>query len=114
LHPNDEDRCVLRFAPRYDERLLEALRVLDDRRVPVAEVCRRVGREAERLGLPRPSYAHVRRLVRAERERQDAERERRAALRELAADVAVDIVVGKRVNAYDVADRVQTIKERHA
>jgi hypothetical protein len=31
--------------------------------VPIAETCRQVGREAERLGLPRPSYERIRELV---------------------------------------------------
>jgi len=43
--------------------LLEALVRLDDRLVPIAEINRRVGREAERLGLRRPSYQRVRVLV---------------------------------------------------
>jgi hypothetical protein len=51
------------FAPRLSPRLLEAIVRLDDRRVPIAEVCRRVGAEAEHLGLPRPSYQRVRVLV---------------------------------------------------
>jgi hypothetical protein len=51
------------FAPRISPRLLEAIVRLDDRSVPIAETCRRVGREAERLGLPRPSYQRVRVLV---------------------------------------------------
>jgi len=42
---------------------LEALVRLDDRLVPIAEINRRVGREAERLGLQRPSYQRVRVLV---------------------------------------------------
>jgi hypothetical protein len=36
---------------------------LDDRNVPIAEVNRRVGEQAERLGLRRPSYQRVRELV---------------------------------------------------
>ena len=51
------------FAPRISPRLLEALVRLDDRRVPIAEVNRRLGAEAERLGLARPSYERVRELV---------------------------------------------------
>jgi hypothetical protein len=54
---------VLSFAPRISPRLLEALVRLDDRRVPIAEVNRRVGAEAGRLGLARPSYQRVRELV---------------------------------------------------
>ncbi len=51
------------FAPRIAPRLLEALVRLDDRKVPIAEVNRRLGAEAERLGLKRPSYQRVRELV---------------------------------------------------
>ena len=36
---------------------------LDDTHVPIAETNRRVGEEAERLGLRRPSYQRVRELV---------------------------------------------------
>jgi hypothetical protein len=51
------------FAPRISHRLLEALARLDDRSVPIAETNRRLGDEAARLGLPRPSYQRVRELV---------------------------------------------------
>lgn len=36
---------------------------LDKPGVPIAETCRRVGQEAERLGLTRPSYERIRELV---------------------------------------------------
>ena len=74
-------------APRYDERVLAAARRLDDECQPIAEICRRVGAEMERLGLPRPSYVHLRRYV-------AAERERRRALRELRADVLTELAAG--------------------
>jgi hypothetical protein len=61
LHGNTD--AVLAFAPRLSHRLLEALARLDDRTLPIAEVNRRVGAEAERLGLRRPSYQRVRTLV---------------------------------------------------
>ena len=51
------------FAPRISPRLLAALAQLDDERWPIAETSRRLGAEAERLGLPRPSYQRVRELV---------------------------------------------------
>jgi hypothetical protein len=54
---------VARIAPRISPPLVEALVRLDDRRVPIAETNRRVGEEAERLGLPRPSYERIRELV---------------------------------------------------
>jgi hypothetical protein len=47
--------------------LLEALTRLDDGRVPIAEVCRRVGAEADRRDLTRPSYERIRELVHVER-----------------------------------------------
>ena len=52
-----------KFAPRISQQLLDAVARLDDRKQPIAETCRRVGAEAERLGLPRPSYQRVRVLV---------------------------------------------------
>jgi hypothetical protein len=51
------------MAPRISPRLLEAIIRFDDRAHPIAETCRRVGREADRLGLTRPSYQRVRVLV---------------------------------------------------
>jgi hypothetical protein len=54
---------VLAFAPRFSPRLIDAIVRLDDRRIPIAEVNRRVGQEAERLGVRRPSYQRVRVLV---------------------------------------------------
>ncbi len=62
---------VLAFAPRSSPRLRDAVVRLDDRRVPIAEVARRVGDEADRLALPRPSYQRVRELVREARRLQD-------------------------------------------
>src|SRR6266568_3916681 len=54
---------MLAFAPRISPRLLRALDRLDDPAVPIAEVNRRLGAEAEQLRLPRPSYERVRTLV---------------------------------------------------
>jgi hypothetical protein len=51
------------FAPRISHRLLEALAQLDDASVSIAETNRRLGEEAVRLGLTRPSYQRVRELV---------------------------------------------------
>jgi hypothetical protein len=44
-------------------RLLETLVRTDGPSVPIAETCRRVGSEADRIGLTRPSYERVRLLV---------------------------------------------------
>ena len=66
----------------------------------MAEICRRVGRATDALGLTRPSYVHLRRIIRRERARQDD-------LREIVNDVARDLMRGFRVDAYEVADRVR-------
>jgi hypothetical protein len=54
---------VLAFAPRISPKLLRALDRIDDRWLPIAEINRRLGAEAERLGYPRPSYQRVRELL---------------------------------------------------
>jgi hypothetical protein len=100
------------LAPRYDPRIVDAVRALDDRGVSMAETCRRVGTAAERMGLFRPSYAHLRRFIKLERELQDAERERHEAMRELVQDVTTKLVIGRFVHAYEVADRVHEIRSR--
>src|SRR4051794_14649327 len=51
------------FAPRISTRLLEALVRLDDPTLPIAEINRRLGAEATRLRLPRPSYQRIRVLL---------------------------------------------------
>jgi hypothetical protein len=58
-----EGSCVTFFAPRIAPALLEALVSLDDPDLPIAEINRRLGEHAERLGLRRPSYQRVRELV---------------------------------------------------
>jgi hypothetical protein len=58
---------VRRSAPRLDSRLVAATLRLDDPNRPIAETYRRVARLAERLGLPRPSYESIRRVVHAAR-----------------------------------------------
>jgi hypothetical protein len=60
-------------APRISRRLLETLVRLDDRSVPIAETYRRVGEEADRRGLTRPSYQRIRVLIHQAR-RQRAQR----------------------------------------
>ena len=97
--------------PRYDERVLEAIRVLDRRDRPIAETCREVGGRAAELGLPRPSYVHVRRLVHLARARENAESERREATRALAADVATRLAVGRYVDVYAASDRLRAARE---
>ena len=95
---------MVELAPRYDPRILEAARMLDDPREPMAETCRRV---AAVLGLPRPSYSHLRRFIRDERRRRAYEERRRRELRELAADVTTRLVAGRFVDPYAVAEKVR-------
>jgi hypothetical protein len=98
---------VVEIAPRYDDRIVEAIRLLDDRTESMAEVSRRVGLAAARFGLPKPSYVHVRRLIVAHRDRQNAEARRRAEIREILMDIYLDTLRGRVVNAYEVADRIR-------
>jgi hypothetical protein len=51
------------MAPRISGRLIEAIVRFDDPARPIAETYRRVGGEAERLGLTRPSYQRIRELI---------------------------------------------------
>jgi hypothetical protein len=73
----------------------------------MAEISRRVGAAAAELGLPKPSYVHLRRVIVAHREEEDAERRRREEIARIWADVYFDVYRGKRVDAYDVADRIR-------
>jgi len=50
-------------APRLSPRLLAAIERLDDGKMAIAELRRLVGAEAQRLGLPCPSYERVRVLA---------------------------------------------------
>jgi hypothetical protein len=63
----------------------ELVAVLDRNDQPIAETCRRVGDAAVAAGLPRPSYANVRRLALAQRGRVGRIR---AARTDLVADLA--------------------------
>jgi hypothetical protein len=74
-------------APRIPRRLLEALVRIDDRGVPIAETCRRVGNEADRLGLTRPSYQRIRVLV---------HESRRARRGPTTTSVLLDVMAGMR------------------
>lgn len=92
-------------APRYDPRVLAAIRRLDDERESIAETCRRVGEAAERLGITRPSYVHLRRIIKAERDR-------RHALEEIKRDVFRDVLSGRAPRLDDVLDAVREAQGR--
>jgi hypothetical protein len=94
---------MVHFAPRYSPRLLAAVRELDDRTVPLAETCRRVGAVAERLGLPRPSYVHLRRIILEERERRDE-------LRAIASDAFRDAARGVVGDPIEVIERLRNAR----
>jgi hypothetical protein len=91
---------VVPLAPRYSQQIFDAVRALDERNLPMAETCRRVGQAAEQMGLPRPSYSHLRRFI-------VAERERREAIRKLVSDVTTELLAGKVPHPYYVLDRIE-------
>jgi hypothetical protein len=98
---------MVEIAPRYDDRIYAAARALDDSFEPMAETVRRVGRFAAEVGLPKPSYSHLRRYIRAHRAEQEADRERAAAIRKIVSDTYVDALRGKVIDAYAIAERVR-------
>jgi hypothetical protein len=98
---------VVEIAPRYDARILEAVRALDDRSEPMAEIARRIGAAAAQFGLPKPSYVHLRRLLVAQRQEQDADRARHEEIRRILGDAYLDLNRGRIVDAYEVADRIR-------
>jgi hypothetical protein len=99
-------------APRYDSRIVDAVRAFDDPRGSIAEVCRRVGEEATRLGLPRPSYVHIRRIVHAERERRRAEQEEARLRRDIAEDALADLLAGRGIDPYVLEQRIDRERAR--
>jgi hypothetical protein len=78
-------------APRISPRLLAAIDDAARRDATVADICRTIGAEAQRLGLPRPSYEQVRRYVHASR--------RRRRLKPSAAQLALEVAY--RAKPYD-------------
>jgi hypothetical protein len=103
---------VVRSAPRYDPRIDALVVELDDPGQSMAEICRRVCAAAEDLGLTRPSLVHLRTLVRADRDRKEAERARREDLRNIAEDVALMLARGRLPDVYVVADRIEDAGRR--
>jgi len=98
---------VVESAPRYDARILEAVRALDDRREPMAEIARQVGRVAAELGLPKPSYVHLRRYILEFREEEDFRQRRREEIRAILVDTYVDAMTSRVIDPYDVAERIR-------
>ena len=75
-------------------RLRELVAALDEDDTPVAATWRLVSETAARMGFPRPSYPHVRRLVADERRRRRARADIRDVLKEAASDIAAGRVPG--------------------
>jgi hypothetical protein len=98
---------MLESAPRYDDRIHTAIRTLDDRTQPMAEIARRVGWVAAELGLPKPSYVHVRRYIHFYRAEQDAEAERAREIRKVVHEIYLDALRGRVINAYEVAEQIR-------
>ena len=74
-------------AARFSPRLLAELDRIDDGRLPIAEVNRRLGEAADRFGVRRPSYSRVRTLV---------HEQRRLRARVTTPDVLIDIATRAR------------------
>jgi len=84
---------MMRFAlSPNDPRIAVLVAELDSRDVPMAQTWRAVGAAAERLAMRRPSYQHVRRLVRIERRRRQLEARGRAVLGRAATTLAAGCV----------------------
>ena len=88
----------MRFASSRSSRprLRELVAALDEDDAPTAATWRLVGETAVQMGLPRPSYPHVRRLVTAERRRRRA----RDDLRDVVKEAANTVAAGRAPN-YD-------------
>ena len=78
---------------RDRQRVRDLAVALDRDGEPVAATWRRVGETAAKLGIPRPSYPHIRRVVLAERRR-------RSEVREVLLEVASTFAAG-RVPQFD-------------
>jgi hypothetical protein len=97
----------MRFAiSPNDPRVAVLVGALDREEAPAAETWRNVAGAAERLGMRRPSYQHVRRLVRIERRRRELER----AGREVWGDVAATLAAGRVPSAVWTLERLRGLK----
>ena len=91
-----------------DPRVAVLVIELDDAGVPMAETWRQVAGAAERLGMRRPSYQHVRRLIRIERRRRRLEASGRAVLGRAATTMAA----GRVPSAVLVLERLRELKAK--
>ena len=93
ISPNDPRVAVLVAAVDADEQ-------------PMAETWRRVAAAAERAGMRRPSYQHVRRLTLVDRRRRELQREGR----EVWGKVATTMAAGRVPSAQLVFEAVRGTK----
>ena len=99
----------MRFSiPPNDPRVAVLVSALDRDDVPVAETWRRVADAGERLGLRRPSYAHVRRLVLVERRRRAV----RAEAAEVLTGAAATLVAGRVPSAVWTLQRLRDLERK--
>ncbi len=99
----------MRFAiSARDRRIADLVRVLDQDEQPAAETWRLVSAAAERLGERRPSYGHVRRLVRVERALRLLRRERREVL----AAAGVRLAAGGVPSVPRLIDKLGELRDR--
>ena len=97
----------MRFAlSPNDPRIAVLVVELDEDDIPMAATWRKVGAAAERLGLRRPSYGHVRRLVRIERRRRQLEARGRAVL----GRAATTLAAGRVPSAVLVLERLRELR----
>jgi predicted nucleic acid-binding protein len=89
-----------------DPRVAVLVAALDREDEPAAETWRRVGEAAERLGLRRPSYQHVRRLVKVER----AARKVRGEEREVVKDALWAAAAGRVPSAVWTLKRLRALQ----
>ena len=97
----------MRFAlSPNDPRIAVLVVELDRDEVSMAQTWRDVAGAAERLGMRRPSYQHVRRLVRIERRRRQLEARGRAVL----GRAATTLAAGRVPSAVLVIERLRELR----
>ena len=78
-----------------------------------AEICRRVGAAAERLGLPRPSYQQVRVLLIEQRLRAAPAPEARVSGWELLSDIALRVRPATDLEPWAYGERLPYRRDAH-
>jgi hypothetical protein len=99
------DTPGMTFSPRVHELLLARVWEHDDGRLTMAEIWRRLRRDAARLGLFCPGYHTIRTIVKAERERRAAQRE--------ALVIAVEEAFAWSPDVFRILDHLAAAARRH-